>query len=120
MQKKNYLQSKVCRSNQKELCYATTKQTLEWTKVSINPTWKEGLNKRQVNYFGMVKLTNKTRRNQHQQDSKLRQRSLTEADQKHNPTIIPSKEGGGRRANNKPYVSLKLDINLSWKEGLQK
>ena len=31
-------------------------------KVSINPTWKEGLHKRQVNYFGMVKLTNKRRR----------------------------------------------------------
>ena len=46
-------------TKQKELCYTTTKQTLECPKVSINPTWKEGFHKRQVNYFGMVKLTNK-------------------------------------------------------------
>ena len=52
----------IRRTNQKELCYTTTKQTLERTKVNINPTWKEGLHKRQANYFGMVKLTNKTRR----------------------------------------------------------
>ena len=53
----------IIRTKQKEFCYTTTKQTLECPKVSINPTWKEGLCKRQVNYFGMVKLTNKTRRN---------------------------------------------------------
>ena len=35
--------------------------TLECPKFSVNPTWKEGLHKRQVNYFGMVKLTNKIR-----------------------------------------------------------
>ena len=50
------------RTKQKELCYIATKQTLESHKVSINPTWKEGLHKIQVNYFGMVKLTNKRRR----------------------------------------------------------
>jgi len=58
MQKKNYLQSKsmqIKRTKQKELCYATTQQTLERTKVSINPTWKKGLYKRQANYFGKVK-----------------------------------------------------------------
>ena len=36
----------------------------KFPKVCINPTWKEGLHKRQVNYFGMVKLTNKRRRKQ--------------------------------------------------------
>ena len=67
MQNKNYLQTKsmqMTRTKQKELYYTTTKQTLDWTKVNINPTWKEGLHKRQVNYFGMVKLTNKRRRKQ--------------------------------------------------------
>ena len=67
----------ITRTKQKELCYTTTKQTLELTKVNINPTWKEGLHKKQVKYFGMVKLTNRRRRNQHQQASELRQRSLT-------------------------------------------
>ena len=52
----------ITRTKQKELFYTTTKQTLEIPKVSINPTWKEGLHKRQVNYFGMVKLTKKRRR----------------------------------------------------------
>ena len=33
-------------TKQKELCYTTTKQTLECPKVSINPTWKEGLHKK--------------------------------------------------------------------------
>ena len=78
----------ITRTKQKELYYTTTKQTLECPKVSINPTWKEGLRKRQVNYFGMVKLTNK--RNKHQQASELRQISLTEADKKHKPKIMPS------------------------------
>ena len=36
-------------TKQKELCYTTTKQTLECPKVSINPTWKEDFHKRQVN-----------------------------------------------------------------------
>ena len=49
-----------------ELCYATTKQTLEFPKVSINPTWKEGLHKRQVNYIGKVKLTKKKEGNKDQ------------------------------------------------------
>ena len=49
----------ITRTKQKELCYTTTKQTLELTKVSINPTWKEGLHKKPVNYFGMVNLTNR-------------------------------------------------------------
>ena len=60
MQKKNYLQTKcmqITTTKQKELCYTTTKQTLEFPKISINPTWKEGLHKKQVNYFGMVNLT---------------------------------------------------------------
>ena len=52
----------IKRTKQKGLCYTTTKQTLECPKVSINPTWKEGLHKRQVNYLGMVKLANKRRR----------------------------------------------------------
>ena len=52
----------ITRTKQKELCYTTTKQTLEFPKVSINPTRKEGLHKKQVNYFGMVNLTNKRRR----------------------------------------------------------
>ena len=52
----------IRRTQQKELYYTATKQTLEFPKVSINPTWKEGLHKRQVDYFGMVKLTNKRRR----------------------------------------------------------
>ena len=52
----------MTRTKQKELSYTTTKQTLEFPKVSINPTWKEGLHRRQVNYFGKVKLTNKRRR----------------------------------------------------------
>ena len=39
----------MTRTKKKELCYTTTKQTLEFPKVSINPTWKEGLHKRQVN-----------------------------------------------------------------------
>ena len=51
-------------TKQKELCYTTTKHTLEFPKVSINPTWKEILHKKQVNYFGMVKLTNKRRKKQ--------------------------------------------------------
>ena len=54
----------IIRTKKKELYYSTTKQTLECPKVSVNPTWKEGLHKRQVNYFGMVKLTNKRRRKQ--------------------------------------------------------
>ena len=52
----------MTRTKQKELCHITTKQTLECPKVSINHTWKEGLHKRQVNYFGKVKLSNKIRR----------------------------------------------------------
>ena len=67
----------MTRTKQKELCYTNTKQTLECPKVGINPTWKEILHKRQVNYFGMVKLTNKEEGNQHQQASELKQRSLT-------------------------------------------
>ena len=86
----------IIRTKQKELCYTTTKQTLEFPKVSINPTWEEGLHKRQVNYFCMVKLTNKIRRKKYQQASELRQRSLTEANQKHKPKIKPSKGGGGK------------------------
>ena len=39
----------ITRTKQKELCYKTTQKTLECPKVSINPTWKEGLHKRQVN-----------------------------------------------------------------------
>jgi len=54
----------ITRTKQKELCYTTTKQAPEFTKVSINPTWKEGLHKRQVNYLAMVNLTNKRRRKQ--------------------------------------------------------
>ena len=54
----------MTKTKQNALCYTTTKQTLECPKVGINPTWKEGLHKRQVNYFGMVKLTNKIRRKQ--------------------------------------------------------
>ena len=54
----------MTRTKQKELCYTTTKQTLECPKVSINPTWKEGLHKREVNYFSNVNLTNKRRRKQ--------------------------------------------------------
>ena len=54
----------IIRTKQNELCYTTTKQTLEFPKVSINPTWKECLHKKKVNYFGMVKLTNKIRRKQ--------------------------------------------------------
>ena len=54
----------MTRRKQKELCSTTTKQTLEFPKVSINPTCKEGLHKRKVNYFGKVKLTNKRRRKQ--------------------------------------------------------
>ena len=45
----------------------------------------EGLHKRQVKYFGTVKLTNKQEGNQHQQASEIKQRPLTEADQKHRP-----------------------------------
>ena len=52
----------ITRTKKKELFYTTTKQTLECPKVNINPTWKEGLHKRQVKYFGMVKLNNKIRR----------------------------------------------------------
>ena len=52
----------IIRTKQKELCYTTTKQTLECPKVSINPTWKKGLHKRQDHYFGMVKLTITKRR----------------------------------------------------------
>ena len=52
----------IIRTKKKELCYTTTKQTLECPKVSINPTWKKGLHKRQDNYFGTVKLTSKRRR----------------------------------------------------------
>ena len=55
---------KITRTKQKELYYITTKQTIECPKVSINPTWQEGLHKGQVNYFGMVNLTNKIRRKQ--------------------------------------------------------
>ena len=54
----------ITRTNKNELCYTTTKQTPECPKVSIKPTWKESLHKRQVKYFGMVKLTNKRRRKQ--------------------------------------------------------
>ena len=54
----------ITKTKQKELCYTTTKQTIECPKVSINPTWKESLHKRQVNYFGMVNLTNKIIRKQ--------------------------------------------------------
>ena len=54
----------ITRTKQKELCYTTTKQTLECPKVSINPIWKEGLHKRQVNYFSIVNLTNKRIRKQ--------------------------------------------------------
>ena len=40
----------MTRTKQKELCYTTTKQTLEFHKASINPTWKEVLHiNRQVN-----------------------------------------------------------------------
>ena len=42
----------IRRTKQKELFYTTTKQTLECPKVSINPTWKEDLHKRQVKLFG--------------------------------------------------------------------
>ena len=56
----------ITRTKQKELCYTTTQKTLEFPKVSINLTWKEGLHKIQVNYFGMVKLTNKRRRKKNQ------------------------------------------------------
>ena len=52
----------ITRTKQKDLCYTTTQQTLECPKVSIRPTWKEGLYKRQVYYFGKVRLINKTRR----------------------------------------------------------
>ena len=67
MQNKNYLETKgmqIIRTNQKELSYTTTKPTLEHLKVSINPTWKEGSHKREFNYFGMLKLTNKRKRKQ--------------------------------------------------------
>ena len=87
----------MTRTKRKELCYTTTQKTLECPKVSINLTWKEGLHKRQVNYFGTVKLTNKQEGNQHQQAFELRQRSLTKADKKHKPKIMPSKGGGGKR-----------------------
>ena len=36
----------IIRTKQKEFFYTTTKQTLECSKVSINPTWKEGLHKK--------------------------------------------------------------------------
>ena len=38
----------IKRTKQNELCYATIQQTLDQTKVSINSTWKEGLQKKQV------------------------------------------------------------------------
>ena len=87
----------IRRTKQTELCYTTMKQTLECPKVSINPTWKEFLHKRQVNYLGMVKLTNKIRR---KQASELRQRSTTKANQKHKPKIMPSKGGGDEQREN--------------------
>ena len=58
MEKKNLptkQSMQIKRTKQKELCYATTQQTLARTKVSINFTWEEGLYKRQVNNFGKVK-----------------------------------------------------------------
>ena len=67
MQKKTTYKQKYADDKNKAkgtLHDTTTKQTLECHKVSINPTWKENLHKRQVNYFGMVKLTNKRRRKQ--------------------------------------------------------
>ena len=54
----------ITRTKQKELYYTTTKHTLEFPKIIINPTWKECRHKRQVKYFGMVKSTNKRRRKQ--------------------------------------------------------
>ena len=41
----------MTRTNQKGLCYTTTKQTLECPKVSINPTWKESLHKKTSQLF---------------------------------------------------------------------
>ena len=91
----------IKRTKQKDLCYTTIQQTLDRTKVSLNSTWKEGLHKRQVNKFGKVKLTNKRRRNQHQQTSEIKQRPLTEADQKHKPKRPNQAKEMGERAKNK-------------------
>ena len=56
----------------------------------------------------MVKLTNKKEGNKHQQDSELRQRSLTEADQKHKPKIMPSKGGRGEKQRTNPNAIKRL------------
>ena len=66
------------------------------------------MHKRQVNYFGIVKLTNKQEGNQHQQAFELRQRSLTKADQKHKPKIMLSKGGWGDEQRENPNATKDL------------
>ena len=86
----------IIRTKQKEFCYTTTKQTLECSKVSINPTWKEGLHKKTSQLFwqGEVNQQNKKETNT-KKLLKIKPKSRTEDDQKHKPKIVPSKGGKG-------------------------
>ena len=115
----------ITRTKQKELFYTTTKHTLEFPKVSINPTWKEGLHKIQVNYFGMVKLTNKRRRKATKTSIRYFKFSFINAKEK-----LPTKQSMQIRRIKKKEIFYtttkqtlecpKVNINPTWKEGLHK
>ena len=82
---------------QKDSCYTTTKQTLDYPKVNINPTWEGGLHTVKFNYLGMKRPRNKTETKQGQEVPRINLNLQTKAAH-HLVQQGQAKEGGAGKA----------------------